>query len=341
MKGNSFWKYLKDYFQIYLPKQRNSSPKTIQASRDTWNLLLRYVTGTCGSDGNNIQISSFTNEMISGFLDHMDQTKHWKPSTHNQRLSCIRAFFKYASNREPLAYTTYADLLTIPLKKGTDTSQIIEYMPKDAVTSILSVIDKASLRGYRDYYFISLMYDTAARDMEMLQLCLGDVRTDNSTVYLMGKGNKPRIVPISKTSLRIHSAYVERCHKYSNDNAPLFYTKHGGEKTTMSDDNVARFLKKYAAKARESNPDVPENVHPHMIRHSRAMHLYQGGMPLSVLSEFLGHENPETTLIYARADTEMKRSAIAKASSLTNMGNTDHEPVWKEADIIGRLVRGY
>ncbi len=81
----------------------------------------------------------------------------------------------------------------------------------------------------------------------------------------------------------------------------------------MSDDNVSRFLKKYAAQASYiGNPHVPEHVHPHMFRHSRAMHLYQGGMPLAVLSEFLGHEDPETTLIYAYADTEMKRQAVEK-----------------------------
>ncbi len=110
----------------------------------------------------------------------------------------------------------------------------------------------------------------------------------------------------------------------------------------MSDDNVARFLKLYAALAHKQNPHVPENVHPHMIRHSRAMHLYQGGMPLSVLSEFLGHENPETTLTYAYADTEMKRQAVEKASETLPLPDIEAElPSWEDADIIGRLVRGY
>ena len=110
----------------------------------------------------------------------------------------------------------------------------------------------------------------------------------------------------------------------------------------MSDDNVARFLKTYAARARKQNPHVPENVHPHMVRHSRAMHLYQGGMPLTVLSEFLGHEDPETTLIYAYADTEMKRQAVGKASEGLPIPDIEAElPTWEDADIISRLIRGY
>ncbi len=110
----------------------------------------------------------------------------------------------------------------------------------------------------------------------------------------------------------------------------------------MSDDNVSRFLKKYAAQARIGNPHVPEHVHPHMFRHSRAMHLYQGGMPLAVLSEFLGHEDPETTLIYAYADTEMKRQAVEKASqdSLA-FALKDNSPIWESQNIIEQLIRGY
>ena len=111
----------------------------------------------------------------------------------------------------------------------------------------------------------------------------------------------------------------------------------------MSDDNVARFLKKYAEEARKKNEHVPQNVHPHMFRHSRAMHLYQGGMPLALLSEFLGHEDPETTLIYAYADTEMKRQAVEKASAnLTFWENGSSDlPVWDDPDIISQLLRGY
>ena len=79
-----------------------------------------------------------------------------------------------------------------------------------------------------------------------------------------------------------------------------------------------------------------------MFRHSRAMHLYQGGMPLAILSEFLGHEDPETTLIYAYADTEMKRNAVNKAASCTYIQNIDDaSPVWENPDIINQLLRGY
>ena len=62
---------------------------------------------------------------------------------------------------------------------------------------------------------------------------------------------------------------------------------------------------------------MPARIHPHMLRHSRAMHLCQAGMPLALLTEWLGHADPEATLIYAHADTEMKRHVLEKANITT------------------------
>ena len=105
----------------------------------------------------------------------------------------------------------------------------------------------------------------------------------------------------------------------------------------MSADTVALFMKKYAAQAREILPDFSKNLHPHMIRHTRAMHLYRQGMPIHLLSEFLGHANFETTKIYAHADTEMKRVAIAKAD-IIRQGMPETEPLWSDdEDMILKL----
>lgn len=342
MKNNLFWKKLKEYFSIYLPKQRNSSDKTIEACRMAWNLLLRFLLGEKGVPASEIRFETFTASLLTEFLDTMEKQKSWKESTRNNRLSCIRSFFKYAAYTSPDIYMVYADLCAIPLKKGPDHSRIVAHMSKDAVAAIIACADSSSSKGLRDQFFLTLMYDTAARDGEMLKLKLSDINTENATAYLFGKGSKPRLVPVSKETLRMFDRYRRLFHHNNERSAPLFYTRHRGEKTAMSDDNVARFLKKYATQARSQNPHVPDNVHPHMFRHSRAMHLYQGGMPLAVLSEFLGHEDPETTLIYAYADTEMKRQAVEKASKtpLTS-GIEDSFPIWESQDIIAQLIRGY
>lgn len=342
MKNNTFWKKLKEYFGIYLPKQRNSSEKTIDSCHKAWNLLLRFLLQEKGIPASGLEFKSFTAALLTEFLDTMEARKGWKESTRNNRLSCVRSFFKFAASACPEVYTVYADLCTVPLKKGTDNSRVVSHMPKDAVAAIIGCADADTPKGFRDRFFLTLMYDTAARDGEMLGLKLSDINVDNATACLFGKGSRPRLVPISKETVQMFEKYRALFHGDGRKDCFLFYTKHRKEKTPMSDDNVSRFLKKYAAEARARNAHVPGNVHPHMFRHSRAMHLYQNGMPLAMLSEFLGHKDPETTLIYAYADTEMKRQAIEKASadSLT-ADMPDDAPIWESQDIIDRLLKGY
>ena len=93
----------------------------------------------------------------------------------------------------------------------------------------------------------------------------------------------------------------------------------------MSQDTVEVFMKRYGKEAKPICPDLPDKVHPHQLRHTRAIHLYRGGMPLSIL-----HCSEETTRIYAYADTEMKREAINKATA--DIAMPEEKPIWDETD---------
>jgi len=108
-------------------------------------------------------------------------------------------------------------------------------------------------------------------------------------VYIHGKGNKVRTVPVMLKTLEHYKSYIKR---FQVD---------------------ARFINKYTDAARQKHPEIPKHITPHMFRHSRAVSLYRNGMPLPLISEWLGHSDLETTRIYAYADVEMKRRAINKA----------------------------
>lgn len=99
---------------------------------------------------------------------------------------------------------------------------------------------------------------------------------------------------------------------------PLFYSVTHGEKHPLTSRMAQYILQKYGEKARETCQEIPEKVHPHLFRHSRAMHLYQEGMDLTLVSQWLGHSQLETTQVYAHADTEHKRKAIANATPKDN-----------------------
>ena len=143
------------------------------------------------------------------------------------------------------------------------------------------------------------------------------------SIYLTGKGGKMRVVPL------LHKT-IEHCVFYMNHYNPqeklhnedyLFYTVIKGKVGKMSPDNVASFLKRYGEMAKQQCPEVPERVHPHLIRHTKAMHLYQLGMPLSYIKDFLGHVSINTTSIYAKADVSMLKAALEKAQP-----NSEHQP---------------
>ena len=118
-----------------------------------------------------------------------------------------------------------------------------------------------------------------------------------------------RIVPIMERTVEHLRKYLDLYHPNSKEDEFLFYVDRKGLRQPMSPDNVAKFIKSYGLKAGKFDKEVPENLHPHRFRHARAMHLYKGGMPLPLISEWLGHANMETTLIYANADTEMKQKS--------------------------------
>lgn len=160
------------------------------------------------------------------------------------------------------------------------------------------------------------------------------------TLQVLGKGGKYRFIPIMPKTVEHLRRYMELFHPGKTEYAHeyLFYTERRGIRAPMSDDNVRKLLRSYADSARSSCPSMPNNLHPHHFRHSRAMHLYQHGMELALVSQWLGHANLETTLIYAHADTEMKRRAIEKASSdICTVGTDATMPDSFDDDTLKRL----
>lgn len=150
----------------------------------------------------------------------------------------------------------------------------------------------------------------------------------------------PRYTLMKKTAEYVRK-YLEIFHPAPTRHADdwLFYTVSHGRRHKMSDDNVARFLAKYSKMAHAKCGEVFEKVTPHQFRHTRAMHLYRNGMPLQLLSEFMGHASLASTQVYAYADTEMKRLAIEK-SSQTMEENISTKPAWQTDEEMIRKLYG-
>jgi len=303
-----------DFLKVYLPKQKCASPHTIKAYRTTLELLLDFVQREKGVALAGITFEMLDSAMVNAFLGNLAEERQCSATTQNHRLACIRAFFKYAAMMEPAAVIHQREIQKVMPKQVA--TQPPHFMSEAAVKALLEQPDASTKLGVRDQFFMILLYDTAARIQEALGLRVKDFRLGKTpTVTLAGKGSKIRTVPISQKTVEHFRNYTRIFHSGlgCKPDDPLFYTVQYGEKHPMSDDNVRKFMKAYGEKAHAACPEVPEHIHPHLWRHSRAMHLYQHGMDLTLVSQWLGHVNLETTLIYAHADTEHKRRAIEKA----------------------------
>lgn len=340
VKDEKLFQMIHDYIRVYLPNQRCSSRHTIRAYRMALDQLLEYTAAQKKLAISEITFDMLNSEMVSNYLDWITSEKGCCASTRNHRLACIRSFFRYASTMNPENIIRQADIDKIPKQKE-NTFSGVDYMSEEAVQAILKQPDTKTKKGVRDQFFMILMYDSGARIQEMLDLRVCDIRLGNTpTATLMGKGGKIRSVPLMPETIGHFHNYMKIYHVDENmySQQPLFYVEQCGTRHPMSDDNVRKFLKKYGEAARMNCLDVPENVHPHLWRHSRAMHLYHHGMALSLISQWLGHSNLETTLIYAYADTEQKRKAIEKSMGREVVAGVDM-PKYRISDeeILKRL----
>jgi site-specific recombinase XerD len=178
------------------------------------------------------------------------------------------------------------------------------------------------------------LYDTGARIQEILDLKLKDIHLNDQTpsIYLTGKGNKTRAVPLMDKTIAHLQEYMKTFHPdgdLKNDQY-LFYTLIKGLKGKMSDDNASYFLKRYAGSAHQVYSEVPLQMHAHLFRHTRAMHLYQAGIPLSYIKDFLGHVSINTTDIYASTDTSMMRAALEKIDKRDGKRASTVGPKWQD-----------
>jgi site-specific recombinase XerD len=115
--NDSFIPYLREFFTVYLPKQRNCSPYTIIACQQTWNMLLGHICASAGKRLDAVSFADLSRRAVMKFLDEMETARSWTPSTRNQRLGCIRSFFKFVAYLEPVLVIYLEDLNRDPAKK--------------------------------------------------------------------------------------------------------------------------------------------------------------------------------------------------------------------------------
>lgn len=303
-----------EFMRFYLPHVKNRDEDTIASYRYSINLFVTYLKSENQISVMTMQSSDFNQKNIVDFMSWLKSVRKNVAPTINHRLSDIRGFCRYLYKKNAITFEDYESIREI---NDADDDRIIDFtwLSTEDVSKILnSVADNRD--ALRDRFLLSLMYESGARINEVLSLKLLDIRKTadgEADVHFYGKGQKHRITPLSKEIWRQFNRY---CEKYQPDKVQddlLFYSYRNGRKNKMSNDNVSRILEGCELKVRKTNPELI-HLHSHLFRRTRAMHLYQAGVPLPTISEWLGHSNIETTRFYAKVTEEMKREALHKLS---------------------------
>ena len=331
VKDAQFFAVVSSFLNVYLVKNRSCSSNTVKSYEDALNLFFTFLETAKAIPRQRANWSHFTRQNIQEFMDWLEKVRNCSRQTQLQRLAAIRSFVRYGGIIDLRVISIQADVEKIRYRKPAPA--LVGYLTKEGLSAFLSQPNCQKRTGFRNMVFLVLMYDTAARCQEMLDLRIQDLVLHRTSpcVYLTGKGNKTRVVPILPKTAEHLRSYLKKFHPADNRKRDdyVFYA-YGGPQRPMSPDTVTAFVKKYGESARQACTSIPARVHPHMLRHTRAMHLYQEGVPLAMVSEFLGHAQIETTKIYAHADTEMKRKAIQQAANKLN--DTIPDALWNTDD---------
>lgn len=305
MKKTDFTKALTSYFSTYLPATCGVSPNTCNSYRDAFKLLLLYFQEEKGVPANRIELRMFNRNLVSDFLDWLEAQRKVTVTTRNQRLAAMKAFAHYVQYRNPEYLENCTDIITLRPKKHE--KPVIPFLTEEELKALLAQPDPATRHGLRDLTLLSLLYDSGARVQEITDLELKDIRLANpAMVTLTGKGRKARQVPLMKDTCKLLDTYIRNFNLESEPlTSPLFFNK---KRQALSRYGVTYILKKYASQA-ELDGNA-KKISPHVLRHTKAMHLLRAGVNMIYIRDFLGHVDISTTEVYARIDAEMKRKVF-------------------------------
>jgi len=282
-----------DKFLRYLEFEKGVSAHTLRAYRKD----LKVFSGAVNTAPENIDVIDVRGFIAGQIKQGLNKT------TVGRRLSSIRSFFKFLY-REGFIRSNPAKLVSNPKMQ----KLLPRFLSVDDVFSLVEQPDGIGFLPARDRAILELLYSSGLRVSELSGLNTDEVNTKEHLVKVKGKGKKERIVPVGTKAIDVLKTYlIERFLLKSKEKA-LFLNRLG---TRLTDRGVRRIVVKYAKRMAMNT-----RVGPHVLRHTFASHLLQGGADLRVIQELLGHSSLSTTQKYTHLDITHLMDIYDKAHPL-------------------------
>ena len=297
---------LQAFFTGRLLRERDASPLTVAAYRDTWRLLLGFASERTGKPPSALDFNDIDAPLIGAFLNHLEHERGNAVRTRNARLAAIHSLFRYAALRHPEHAASIARVLAIQAKRFERT--LVSFLTEAEVQALLAAPDRTTWIGRRDRTMLLVAVQTGLRISELIGLRIDDVHLGSGAhLVCHGKGRKERITPLTSATLKVLRDWL--AGQEANPNR-LFLTRTG---RPLSRDAIEHRIALYTAAAAKVCPTLArKTVTAHTLRHTAAMRLLEAGVDTTVIALWLGHEHVDTTAIYLQAHLAIKERALAK-----------------------------
>jgi integrase/recombinase XerD len=331
MKDNSLSYYVQNYFLSYLISRRGYGDNTIASYRDTFKLLFMFLESN-GKKLPKLKLTDISQTCVLQFLEWSEKERHNVVSTRNLRLAVLKSFFSYVLSTSPEFSGQCADIINMPAKKVEKKPPL--YLTESETKLLLNAPDRSSREGIRHTAILTLLYDSACRVQELIDLNVADVTIGRCCkIFVKGKGSKYREIPIFGETGRILKYYI---NAYVLKPGDALFSDRSGERLTRA--GVSYIINKYKKLLQEQYAgSFNLSLSPHLMRHSKATHLVNENVNIYNVRDFLGHASVTTTQVYLTSNPEVTRKAIEKASSKIVSESNDYYSQQEREDLLAFL----
>jgi integrase/recombinase XerC len=281
-------------FCRYLDTERNVSPHTLAAYRLDLEQLALFVARETGAAAG---VGDVDHLLLRRYLAQLG--KRAKKSSVGRKLAAIRSFFRFLV-RQGVVAANPAELIATPKKEN----RLPFHLDIDQVTTLVEAPQDDDKHALRDRAILELLYSCGLRVSELTGLAIGDLDLSGGMVRVLGKGGKERILPVGSRALEATRKYLEG-RGGAAGSGPLFLNTRGQRINRRS---ITRIVDAHVLRIAAF-----KRISPHILRHTFATHMLEGGADLRAIQELLGHASLSTTQKYTHVGIDRLMEVYDKA----------------------------
>ena len=325
-----------DFFLNHLIEQKGLRQSSVRSYRDTLRLFLPFVASDAHRPISRLQLEDLCLDRVLAFLRHMEQERHNRVPTRNQRLAALRTFFEYLGHRAPEVLHICQQVAVIPTKR-TPLPET-RFLDREQVQSLFASLPEDGRLALRDRALLLFLYNTGARVQEVADLRIEQLTLERPPhVRLLGKGHKWRQCPLWKETAAQLARLIQQ-RRAPDPQAAVFLSATGRPLTRFG--IYKRVLQLTAHLETTGCSSKSSRVTPHVWRHTAAVHLLEAGVDINVIRGWLGHASLNTTNRYAEITMRMKTEAMKLcAPEGCEAGGSRQAPWQDDASLLQWLTR--